>query len=53
MNKALKDPKLIDTFNKGAIEPVGGTPEDIGNLARRILEKYERLIRELNIKVTG
>ena len=24
MNKALKDPKLIDTFTKGAIEPVGG-----------------------------
>ena len=53
MNKALKDPKLIDTFTKGAIEPVGGTPEEIGKLARADSEKYERLIRELNIKMTG
>jgi tripartite-type tricarboxylate transporter receptor subunit TctC len=53
MNKALKDQKLIDTFTKGAIEPVGGTPEDIGKLARADSEKYERLIRELNIKLTG
>ena len=28
MNKALKDPKLIDTFTKGAIEAVGGAPEE-------------------------
>jgi tripartite-type tricarboxylate transporter receptor subunit TctC len=53
MNKALKDPKLVETFTKGAIEPVGGTPEDIGKLARADSAKYERLIRELNIKVTG
>ena len=53
MNKALKDPKLIDTFNKGAIEPVGGTSEDIAKLARADSEKYERLIRELNIKLAG
>ena len=51
MNKALKDPKLIDTFTKGAIEPVGGTPEDIGKLARDDSEKYARLVKELNIKV--
>jgi tripartite-type tricarboxylate transporter receptor subunit TctC len=51
MNKALKDPKLIDTFTKGAIEPVGGTPEEIGKLARADSEKYARLVKELNIKV--
>ena len=50
MNKALKDPKLIDTFTKGAIEPVGGTPEEIGKLARADSEKYARLVKELNIK---
>jgi tripartite-type tricarboxylate transporter receptor subunit TctC len=53
MNKALKDPKLLDTFTKGAIEPVGGTPEDLGKLARADSEKYARLVRELNIKVGG
>jgi len=51
MNKALKDPKLVDTFTKGAIEPVGGAPEDIGKLARADSEKYARLVKELNIKV--
>lgn len=50
MNKALKDEKLMDTFAKGAIEPVGGTPEDFGKLARADSEKYERLTRELNIR---
>ena len=49
MNKALKDAKLIDTFAKGAIEPVGGTGEDFGKLARADSEKYGRLVRELNI----
>ena len=53
MNKALKDPKLIDTFTKGAIEPVGGTPDDIGQLARADSDKYARLVKELNIKIGG
>jgi tripartite-type tricarboxylate transporter receptor subunit TctC len=51
MNKALKDQKLIDNFNKGAIEPVGGTPDDIARLARADSAKYAKLIKELNIKV--
>jgi tripartite-type tricarboxylate transporter receptor subunit TctC len=50
MNKALKDPKLIDTFTKGAIEPVGGGTEEIGKLARADSEKYAKLVKELNIK---
>jgi tripartite-type tricarboxylate transporter receptor subunit TctC len=51
MNKALKDPKLIDTFTKGAIEPVGGTPEDVGKIAAADSVKYERLVRELGIRI--
>jgi len=50
MNKALKDPKLIDTFTKGAIEPVGGGTDEIGKLARADSEKYARLVKELGIK---
>lgn len=53
MNKALKDPKLIDTFTKGAIEPIGGTPEDIGTLARADSDKYAKLVKELGIKAGG
>ena len=51
MNKALKDPKLLETFNKGAIEAVGGKPEDIGTLARADSEKYSRLAKDLNISI--
>ncbi len=50
MNKALKDPKLVETFTKGAIEAVGGPPEEIGKLAQADSAKYERLVRELNIR---
>jgi tripartite-type tricarboxylate transporter receptor subunit TctC len=49
MNKALKNPRLIDTFTKGAIEPVGGGAEELGKLARADSEKYARLVRELNL----
>lgn len=50
MNKALKDPKLIETFTKGAIEPVGGGTEEIGKLAQADSAKYAKLVKELNIK---
>jgi tripartite-type tricarboxylate transporter receptor subunit TctC len=49
MNKALKNPRLVDTFTKGAIEPVGGQAEELGKLARADSEKYSRLVRELNL----
>jgi tripartite-type tricarboxylate transporter receptor subunit TctC len=51
MNKALKDPKLVETFTKGAIEPVGGGTEEIGKLAQADSVKYAKLVKELNIKV--
>ena len=50
MNTALKDPKLIETFTKGAIEPVGGGTEEIGKLAQADSVKYAKLVKELNIK---
>ena len=50
MAKALKDPKLIETFTKGAVEPVGGSAEEIGKLARADSAKYARLVKELSIR---
>ncbi len=50
MNKALKDPKLVDILTKGAIEGVGGAPDEIGKLAQADSEKYARLVKELNIR---
>lgn len=51
MNKALKDPKLVETFSKGAIEPVGGTGDELGKIARADSEKYARLVKELNLAI--
>src|SRR5690349_2520349 len=32
MNESLKDAKLLANFTTGAVEPIGGTPEEIGKL---------------------
>jgi tripartite-type tricarboxylate transporter receptor subunit TctC len=50
MNTALKDPKLIDTFTKGAIEAVGGGTDEITQLAHADSAKYAKLVKELNIR---
>ena len=49
MAKALADPAMIESFTRGSMEPVGGTPAELGTLARADSVKYERLVRELNI----
>jgi tripartite-type tricarboxylate transporter receptor subunit TctC len=51
MNKALKDPKLVGTFDKGAIDPVGGASEELGKLAKADSEKYARLVKEVNLVI--
>ena len=50
MNQALKDPKLLETFKAGAVEPIGGTPDEIGKIAQADSVKYARLVKVLNIK---
>ncbi len=51
MNQALKDDKLRDNFLKGVVEPIGGTPEELGKLAREDSAKYARLVKDLSIKI--
>jgi tripartite-type tricarboxylate transporter receptor subunit TctC len=51
MNQALKDPKLLGTFKAGIVEPIGGTPDEIGKIAQADSVKYARLVKELNIKI--
>jgi tripartite-type tricarboxylate transporter receptor subunit TctC len=46
---SLTDAKLAENFTNGAVEPVGGTPDALGILARADSVTYERLVRELNI----
>jgi tripartite-type tricarboxylate transporter receptor subunit TctC len=52
IKKSLSDKTLLDNFTKGSLEVVGGTPEELGKLARADSVKYERLVRELNISIT-
>jgi len=47
---ALKDQKLQDNFTRGAVEAVGSGGDELGKIARADSDKYERLVRELNIK---
>jgi len=47
--KALDDNALRDGLIKTSMEPKGGAPELMGQLARADSVKYERLIRELGI----
>jgi len=49
IQQSLSDPKLLENFTKGSLEVIGGTPDQLGKLARADSVKYERLVRELNI----
>ena len=48
--RSLTDPRLRAAFEQGIMEPIGGPPEQLGQLARADSEKYERLVRELGIR---
>ena len=50
MNKALAEAAVRETFLQSAQEPVGGTAEQFTRLVREDFAKYERLVKELNIK---
>jgi tripartite-type tricarboxylate transporter receptor subunit TctC len=49
--KALNDPTLRENFAKASLEATGGTPEQLGTLARSDSDKYARLVKKLNITV--
>jgi tripartite-type tricarboxylate transporter receptor subunit TctC len=51
INKVLADPTVRANLTVQALDPVGGTPEEAGRLLKGDVEKYGRLIKELNIKL--
>jgi len=53
MNKALQDPAVRKAFLDSAQEPVGGTAVMFSKLMQDDSEKYERLARDLNIKISN
>jgi tripartite-type tricarboxylate transporter receptor subunit TctC len=50
IGKALADPAIKTTLANSALDPIGGTPEDFARLVRDDFAKYERLVKDLNIK---
>jgi tripartite-type tricarboxylate transporter receptor subunit TctC len=50
INKVIADAGVRAYLEEQALEPVGGTVEDAARLLRDDVEKYGRLMRELNIK---
>jgi tripartite-type tricarboxylate transporter receptor subunit TctC len=51
IGRALADPGIAQRYAQAALEPVGGTPDDLAKLVREDFEKYARLVRDLRIKV--
>ncbi len=50
INEALAEAAIRDGFLQSAQEPVGGSAEAFARLVREDFAKYERLVKDLNIK---
>ena len=53
INKALAEPAIRDSFLQSAQEPIGGSADAFAGLVRDESAKYERLVKELNIKAAN
>jgi tripartite-type tricarboxylate transporter receptor subunit TctC len=53
MNKAVSDAAMKASFDRGSMEPVGGTPEQLAKVAQDDSVKYARLVKELGIKLSN
>jgi tripartite-type tricarboxylate transporter receptor subunit TctC len=53
INKALAEPAIRDSFLQSAQEPIGGSADAFARLVRGEFAKYERLVKELNIKAAN
>jgi tripartite-type tricarboxylate transporter receptor subunit TctC len=51
MAKAIADPAMKESFNRGSMEAAGGSPSAMATQAQEDSVKYERLVRELNIRI--
>ncbi len=51
VGKALADPAIKKNLEDSAQEPTGGSAESFAKLVRDDFAKFEKLVRELNIRV--
>ena len=49
-NRALKEPDLRDKLLAALYQPIGGTPEEFGEVVRTEVERYGKIIRAVGIK---
>ena len=50
VKKALETPEMREFMPKEALDPVGGTPEDLGALLKREVDKYAKVVKAANIR---
>jgi tripartite-type tricarboxylate transporter receptor subunit TctC len=53
INRALTEAAIRDSFLQSAQEPIGGSADTFARLVREDFAKYERLVKELNIKAAN
>ena len=46
----LKEPAVADVMAKQGLAPAGGTPEELHDLVRSDFERWNKIVREANIK---
>ncbi len=51
VNRGLSDPTLRKTFVERGLEPLGGTPERLGEHIRREIAKYAEIVKIANMKI--
>ena len=51
IGKALAEPAIRKNLEDSAQEPIGGTADAFARLVREDFAKFEKLVKELNIKV--
>ena len=47
VNAALKNPKLLTTFQKAGLDPVGGTPEDLARYQAAEIAKWANVVKTI------
>ncbi|HWI12661.1 MAG TPA: tripartite tricarboxylate transporter substrate binding protein, partial [Burkholderiales bacterium] len=51
VNRELQNPALRKTLVERGLEPLGGTPERMGEHVRREIEKYAQIVKQANIHI--
>ena len=51
VNRALAEPALRQNFVERGLEPIGGTPDKLGEHLKREIAKYAQIVKQANIKV--